>query len=274
MGRLPARQALVLSRTIPAVGVAQAEGITNVISLAQDLGITSPLQPYLSTAIGGSEVTMFDHVQGYQVFANQGHKVPLMSITKINDPSGQTLFEQKPGRQAGQLQALSPAEAYLITDILKAYQNQWNLGWKQQMASKSGTSGAAQIGIHQDAWMMAYNSNIVIGGWTGNTGANGAGNPISAFGVTTGSTMLADFINGLPAGFNGWYQQPSGLTSRNGELFLPGTENLNGACPGSPRRREGHRDKHGDHRPPTILPPQPGDNRSPHPAPPALILVA
>ncbi|HXA42226.1 MAG TPA: transglycosylase domain-containing protein [Candidatus Solibacter sp.] len=261
MGRMTAQQALVLSRNIPAVEVAQAEGINNVISLAQQMGITSTLQPYLSTAIGGSEVTMFDHVQGYQVFANQGHKVPLMSITKITDPTGQALFEQKPGKQSGQLQVLSAAEAYLMTDTLKAYQNQWNLGWKQQMASKSGTSGASQIGVHQDAWMMAYNSNIVVGGWTGNTGANGAGNPISAFGVTTGSTMLADFINGLPAGYNQWYQQPSGLVSRGGELYLPGTENLNNSClgAGGGGGGEGHGHKHGD-QPPPILPPQQGDN--------------
>ncbi len=261
MGRMTAGQALVLSRNIPAVQVAQAEGITNVISLAQQMGINSTLQPYLSTAIGGSEVTMFDHVQGYQVFANQGRKVPLMSITKITDPSGQTLFEQKPGKQSGQLPVLSPAEAYLITDTLKAYQNQWNLGWNHQMASKSGTSGASQIGVHQDAWMMAYNSNIVIGGWTGNTGANGRGNPISAFGVTTGSTMLADFINGLPAGFYGWYQQPSGLTSRSGQLYLTGTENLSGSClGGGGGGGEGHGHKHGDQPPPVILPPQQGDS--------------
>jgi len=151
MGQLSARQALVLSRNIPAVEVAQQEGITNVISLAQQMGIKSPLQPYLSTAIGGSEVTMLDHLQGYQVFADEGRKVPLMSITRITGSGGQTLFEQSPGRQDGQQQVLSAAEAYLLTDTLKAYQNQWHLGWKQQMASKSGTSGASQVGVHQDS---------------------------------------------------------------------------------------------------------------------------
>jgi membrane peptidoglycan carboxypeptidase len=230
MGRLSARQALVLSRNIPAVEVAQKEGMTGVINMAQSMGIRSKLQPFLSTAIGGSEVTMFDHLQGYQVFANEGKKVPLMTITRITDASGQTLFSQKPGGRDGQQQVLSPAEAYLLTDTLKAYQGQWNLGWKSQMASKSGTSGASQVGVHQDAWMMAYNHDVVVGGWTGNTGANGAGRPISAFGVETGSTMLADFINNLPSGLNHWYQQPPGLVSRGGELFLPGTENLPGGC--------------------------------------------
>src|SRR6202165_1331686 len=169
LGRLSARQALVLSRNIPAVQVAQTEGMTGVINMAQSMGIRSKLQPYLSTAIGGSEVTMLDHLQGYQVFANEGRKVPLVTITRITDASGQNLFEQKPGSQDGQQQVLSPAEAYLITDTLKAYQGQWGLGWKQQMASKSGTSGASQIGVHQDAWLMAYNHDLVIGGGGGGT---------------------------------------------------------------------------------------------------------
>jgi membrane peptidoglycan carboxypeptidase len=231
MGPLTARDALVLSRNIPAVEVANQEGITNVISLAQQMGIKTPLQPYLSTAIGGSEVTMLDHLQGYQVFADEGRKVPLMSITKITDSGGQKLFELRPGRQDGQLQVLSPAEAFLLTDTLKAYQDEWNLGWRRQMASKSGTSGASQIGVHQDAWMMAYNHDLVVGGWAGNTGANGAGNAISAFGVNTGSTMLADFLNALPAGLDHWYQPPQGLVSKDGRLFLSGTEGLSTACP-------------------------------------------
>jgi membrane peptidoglycan carboxypeptidase len=248
MGPLTARDALVFSRNIPAVEVAQKEGITNVISLAQQMGIKTPLQPYLSTAIGGSEVTMLDHLQGYQVFADEGRKVPLLSITKITDSAGQKLFEQSPGSQDGQLQVLSPAEAYLITDTLKAYQDQWNLGWKQQMASKSGTSGASDLGVHQDAWMMAYNRDLVIGGWAGNTGANGAGNAISAFGVNTGSSMLAAFINTLPTGLDHWYQQPPGLVASHGGLFLPGTENVNNSCSGGGEGGHGH-NKH-DQPPP------------------------
>jgi membrane peptidoglycan carboxypeptidase len=233
MGNMDARKALVLSRNVPAVEVAQKEGIENVINLAHQLGISTDLQPVLSTAIGGSEVTMFDHLQGYQVFANQGKKMPLMAITRIVDGQGNTVYEQKPGTQNGQSQPLSPAEAYLITDTLKDYQNQWQLGWNRQMASKSGTSGGNQVGVHPDAWMMAYNPDIVVGTWGGNTGANGAGHPVRAFGTNVGQTILREFINALPPNFHDWYQRPAGLVDGKGcpgqpdasrELFLEGTK--------------------------------------------------
>ena len=249
MGRMSARQALVLSRNIPAVQVAQKEGIDNVINLAHQMGVGGNLQPYLSTAIGGSDVTLYDHVEGYSVFANQGAKVPLIAITRVVDSSGRTIFRREPGSQPGRTRVLSPAEAYLITDTLKAYQNQWALGWNRQMAGKSGTTGGSQTGVHQDAWMMAYNPDIVVGAWAGNTGPNGAGKPISAFGTHVGSTMLRSFINGLPANMGGWYQRPAGITQgKSGEIYLAGTEGLQGNdCAGrGSQNQEGGKKKEKD----------------------------
>src|SRR5260370_25309885 len=72
MGMISPRTALVFSRNIPAVEAAQTEGMSNVISLAHQMGINSHLHPGLATAIGGSDVTLLEHVQGYQGFPNQG----------------------------------------------------------------------------------------------------------------------------------------------------------------------------------------------------------
>ncbi|HLH68412.1 MAG TPA: transglycosylase domain-containing protein [Candidatus Dormibacteraeota bacterium] len=224
LGPMTAARALVLSRNVPAVEVGQAEGIANVIRLARAMGIDSPLKDELDTAIGGSEVTMLEQVQGYSVFADQGVKVPLVAITSIDDLHGDPLYQVQPGQQPGRARVLTPAEAYLITDTLKRYQDQWDLGWNRQMASKSGTSGGSQVGVNGDAWMMAYNPDIVVGAWAGNTGPNGQGGTISAFGVNVGQTVVAEFLNHLPAGYRDWYTRPSGLVARDGTLFLPGTQ--------------------------------------------------
>jgi membrane peptidoglycan carboxypeptidase len=234
LGSLPARKALLLSRNVPAVEVGRQEGMDNVVRLAQAMGVRSKLEPTLPTAIGAGEVTMLEHVQGYQVFANQGTKLPLMGITRVVDGSGNPIFEQNPGAQDGRTQVLTPAESYLITDTLKDYSRQWGLGWSRPMAGKSGTSGGSQLGVHPDSWMMAYSPDIVVGAWAGNSGPNGRGQPTSAFGTDVGSTVSAEFINNLPRDLSHWYTQPSGLAhSRSGELVLLGTENMcGGAGPG------------------------------------------
>jgi len=243
LGAMSARRALVLSRNVPAVQVARAEGMDRVDALAREMGIRTPLGTNLATAIGASEVTMFDQVQGYSVFADQGRKVPLMAITRIEDGSGEVLFDRRPGTQPGQATVVSPAEAYLITDVLKDYQRQWGLGWNRQMAAKSGTTGS-QTGVHPDAWMMAYSPDLVVGAWAGNTGADGGGTPTAAFGTDVGKTISARFLNGLPRAGARWYSRPPGLVQgRGGELFLPGTQSQScsssGDDPGNARGNDG-----------------------------------
>jgi membrane peptidoglycan carboxypeptidase len=245
MGDITPRTSLVQSRNITSVETAQIEGIDNVIKQAQSQGITSKLQPNLQTAIGGSDITMFEQMQGYQVFANQGTMIPLSGVSKITDSTGNVLYQRPPVDQLQITHPLTPAEAFLITDVLKDYNRTWGLGWKPQMAGKSGTTGGNDSN-HKDAWMMAYNPSIVIGGWAGNTSPpdvnNGGGyRSVSAFGTEVGSIMLAPFINGLPSNMKTWYRQPDGLVRGTGcpgalgggELFLPGTQNgVN--CPPAP----------------------------------------
>jgi len=223
MGPLTARTALLFSRNIPAVEVGQKEGMQNVIDLAHAMGINSKLDTGLSTAIGGSDVTMLEHVQGYATFANQGTRVDLNDITSVQDDHGNIAY-QRPNPNTNQV--ITPAQAYLITDVLKHYQYQWGFGWNRQMASKTGTSdnGNGQI---PDSWVMAYNPDIAIGTWVGNTGPNGKGGYISAFGESVGSTMLAYFVNGLPGNMKDWYSQPPGIVKgcASGEIYLEGTQN-------------------------------------------------
>jgi membrane peptidoglycan carboxypeptidase len=231
-GVLCLKTALQRSRNIPAVETANKVGIGAVIDLASRMGIREKLDPNLQTAVGGSAITMFDHVQGFQVFANNGLKVPLTSITKVVDRNGETLLSNHPGSQGG-TQVLTSAQAYLMSWMLKDYQKVWNFPWNRQMAAKTGTTGAA-IQQPTDAWVMAYNPDIVAGSWVGRTGPNGHGGTITSYGEAVGNTLMAKFVNGLPSNYRDWYQQPAGLvvSKRTGDPLLPGTENLPGCTGG------------------------------------------
>ncbi|HVS48301.1 MAG TPA: transglycosylase domain-containing protein [Candidatus Dormibacteraeota bacterium] len=223
MGDIPARTAILYSRNIPAVQVGQMEGMQNVISLAHQMGIKSSLDPGLSTAIGGSGITLFEHLQGYQVFADQGQRMDLSVIREVDDGSGKPVY--KHDNPSGTT-VLTPAESYLITGVLKDYQNQWGFGWNRQMASKTGTSDNGRGGI-PDSWIMAYNPDVVVGVWVGNTAPNGGGGLITAYGELVGKSVMKRFVNALPVNMHNWYSQPSGVTrgcnGANTEyLFLAG----------------------------------------------------
>jgi len=228
MGDIPARTAILYSRNIPAVEVGQMEGINNVIDLAHAMGIKNQLQPYLSTAIGASDVTLFEHVQGYATFANQGQRIDLHAIDEVDDATGHTAFKyENPSSST----VLTPAEAFLMSDVLKDYQNTWNFGWNRQMASKTGTSDNGHGGI-PDSWILAYNPDIVAGVWVGNTGPNGKGGLIRAYGENVGLTIMKRFVNALPSNMRDWYTRPSGVAQGCGSDSRDPF--LKGACTPSP----------------------------------------
>jgi penicillin-binding protein 1A len=229
MGDIKASTAILYSRNIPAVQVGQMEGMNNVIDLAHAMGIKSELQPNLPTAIGAGDVTLYEHLQGYQTFANQGQRVDLNVIKQVDDSSGHTVFkDQNPNSTT----VLTKAEAYLMSGVLKNYQNQWNFGWNRQMASKTGTSDNGKGGI-PDSWIMAYNPDIAIGVWVGNTAPNGGGGLIRAYGENVGLTIMKGFINNLPATMRDWYARPPGIVMGcGGDSQDPF---LQGACNASPK---------------------------------------
>jgi len=268
MGDIPARTAILYSRNIPAVEVGQMEGMQNVINLAHQMGIDSKLDPGLSTAIGGSDVTLFEQVQGYQTFANQGQRVDLSVINEVDDASGHSIYKHDNPSSAT---VLTPAEAFVMSDVLKHYQYQWNFGWNRQMASKTGTSDNGHGGI-PDSWIMAYNPEVVAGVWVGNTAPNGGGGTIRAYGENVGLTIMRRFVNALPNDMRGWYAMPSGVVRGcGGDSQDPF---LQGACTASPQPSASPSATASPSASPSILPtilpsslPSPSPAPTPSPAP-------
>jgi len=268
MGDIKASTAILYSRNIPAVEVGQMEGMQNVVDLAHAMGIKSQLQPYLSTAIGASDVTLYEHVQGYQTFADQGQRVDLNVIKEVDDSSGHAAFKYS----GNSTTVLTHAEAYLMSDVLRNYQNTWGFGWNRQMASKTGTSDNGKGGI-PDSWIMAYNPDIVIGVWVGNTAPNGGGGLIRAYGENVGLTIMKRFINNLPPTMRDWYPKPAGITigcgSDTKDPFLPG------ACTASPTPSSSPQTPSPSSSPstlPSVLPsivPSPSPSPNPSPSPQA-----
>lgn len=68
-GMIPARQALAESRNATAVWLTAQIGIDSVVRTARDAGIRTKLKPYVSTALGASEVTLLELANAYRQMA-------------------------------------------------------------------------------------------------------------------------------------------------------------------------------------------------------------
>lgn len=92
-GSGPFWQHLTYSRNVPTVKIAHAIGLHYLTGFVRKLGLTSPVQKYLSMALGANGLYLNEIVRAYCTFASYGRNVPQLFITRITDPKGHVLQE-------------------------------------------------------------------------------------------------------------------------------------------------------------------------------------
>lgn len=112
-GAIPVRQALAESRNTVAVRLAQEVGLSEMRRVARELGITSPIQPYMSTALGASEVRLVELAGAYRAIASGIRAVPHV-VDQVTGPSGEVFY-----RAAGPIGAVAPTGLREIQEGLR-----------------------------------------------------------------------------------------------------------------------------------------------------------
>ncbi|MBI5190125.1 MAG: PBP1A family penicillin-binding protein [Nitrospirae bacterium] len=161
-GPVSLRRALARSINVVAVKLLDDVGIDTAISYARQLGIESPLSPYLPLALGASDVTLAEITGAYAAFDNFGIYIEPNAIEVITDRTGRVLEDNNPVTR----QAVSPATAAAMTDLLTGV-IQHGTGWqarelKRPVAGKTGTTSD-----YKDAWFVGYLPSMVCGVWVG-----------------------------------------------------------------------------------------------------------
>ncbi|RMH06156.1 MAG: PBP1A family penicillin-binding protein [Nitrospirae bacterium] len=161
-GPITLREALRHSRNAATVRLLEQIGVWNVIQLSRNLGITSPLSPDLSLALGSSGITLAEITSAYGIFANQGMALTPYTISIVKDQEGhileQHLFEPR--------QVVPKEIAYLIThmlmDVIQSGTGRQARSIGRPLAGKTGTTNS-----YHDAWFVGYAPNLVAGVWVG-----------------------------------------------------------------------------------------------------------
>ena len=95
-GNVTLKKALGSSYNVPAVKLLNSLGVSNLVTFAKKLGITTwkEEEKYgLSLTLGAGEVTMIDMATVYGTFANLGYKKTVSGILKVYDSYG-NVFEE------------------------------------------------------------------------------------------------------------------------------------------------------------------------------------
>jgi penicillin-binding protein 1A len=162
-GTMSLTEGLAQSINTIAVQVAQRAGLGNVAAVAHRLGISSPLAPDISLALGTAEVNLLELVSAYAPFANGGSGVWPHGITEIRDSQGRPVF-RRAGSGLGQV--VSPQLVGTMNDMLSAviaHGTGRSAALPRPAAGKTGTTQD-----YRDAWFIGYTADLVAGVWLGN----------------------------------------------------------------------------------------------------------
>lgn len=183
------RSAFAQSSNVAAVRIAERVGLSKVADVAKRLGITAPITPGPSMALGTSGMTLIELTSAYAAIASGHYPVKASGLANASPASGQ---------------AMDPRVREAMLDLL------WT-------ATNQGTGRGAALGIptfgktgttqnHRDALFVGFAGGLITGVWVGND------DDTPMRGVTGGS---------LPAAI--WARFMGAAKLRAGDLDVPPT---------------------------------------------------
>jgi penicillin-binding protein 1A len=163
-GMMSMREALVFSRNVPAVRLAEAVGQDDVARTAHAAGLDGDIPVHPSMALGTASVSPIDLASAYTAFAGLGRAVLPRFVRRVEDADGNIVWRD----DVDAIDALDPAVAYILTDMLRDAVDYGTgnavrqAGFRGVTAGKTGTTSDGH-----DAWFVGYTPELLGAVWIG-----------------------------------------------------------------------------------------------------------
>jgi penicillin-binding protein 1A len=162
---MPLRTALAHSMNIPAVHLLQTVGVQTGAQMVRRFGIKVPMAPYLSSALGATEVPLDQMVSAYSAFPNKGVRVQPHIIRRVLGRDGETLeeWERTTYKVVNEYVALTMVS--MMRGVVQGGTATAAQSLGVPLAGKTGT-----VNDHTDVWFIGYTPTYVTGVWMGYPG--------------------------------------------------------------------------------------------------------
>jgi penicillin-binding protein 1A len=223
-GIVTLRYALEHSINVPAVKLLDMIGVQRVVDFARRAGVTSPLPPYPSLALGSADMVPLELAAAYAAIANQGTWVEPYMIEKVTTADGRLLEQHTPVTRT----TTDPRVAYVLTHMLEGVVDRGTAasiaGLPLALAGKTGTTDS-----YSDAWFVGFTPRYTLLVWVGYDVKRSLG-----AGMTGSAAALPIWRQIAEAGIEeGWLQKGEELAPPPGvvmQLVEQGTGLLPGAA--------------------------------------------
>ncbi|MCU1372461.1 MAG: penicillin-binding protein family, partial [Ilumatobacteraceae bacterium] len=170
----------------------------DVVTIANDMGVSAKLDPVCALVLGGGEVSVLDMAAGYSTLANQGMAKRPIAVTRVEFPNGK-------------VDTFTPESKQVLTDIQAGrvtYALEQVMDGGTGKAANFGKPAAGKTGTTQnnnDAWFVGYTPKLTAAVWMGHPEGQVPMNDVHGIKVQGGTfpaQMWRKFMEAATANFD------------------------------------------------------------------------
>ena len=165
-GSMSMANALAFSKNCATAYIMKQVGPKQFADFLSRIGIPTPVKPFPSICLGTCDLSMYEMLWGYTIFAGRGFSTKPYSISRIEDRNGNVIkrFDFSVNRK----EAVSEVTAYTMAHMM---QGTVDKGTARGLRSRVGaTEMGGKTGTtddNADAWFLGYTPQILAGAWVG-----------------------------------------------------------------------------------------------------------
>ena len=164
-GTVTMQRALALSLNNAALYILKQVGINAFVDFVARCGIKGKVEKYPSSALGVSDVSLYEMLGAYTMFPAAGMNTQPLFLTKIEDKNGNLVRSFVPEQK----EIISAGTAFKMVKMMRgvvdfgtARRIRYRFGLTGEIAGKTGTTNN-----QADAWFIGYTPQLLAGAWVG-----------------------------------------------------------------------------------------------------------
>lgn len=165
-GSISMANALAYSKNCATAYIMKQVGPRQFSDFLSRINIPTPVKPFPSIALGTCDLSMYEMLWGYTIFAGRGFSTKPYSISRIEDRNGNVIkrFDYSVNRK----EAVSEITAYTMARMMQGTVDKGTargLRTRVGAAEMGGKTGTTDD--NADAWFIGYTPQLLAGSWVG-----------------------------------------------------------------------------------------------------------
>lgn len=165
-GTMTMANALAYSKNCATAYIMKQVGPKQFAEFLSRISIPTEVKPYPSICLGTCDLSIFEMLWGYSIFAGRGFSTKPIAISRIEDRNGVVI--KRFDNTANRKEAISEVTAYTMCKMMQGTVDRGTargLRTRVGAAEMGGKTGTTDD--NADAWFIGYTPQLLAGSWVG-----------------------------------------------------------------------------------------------------------